>query len=82
VATFEIRRIVRELKKHRRQIEQAIVALERVEKRPLKRSARKAQPRLQALPSIQLQSESKGQIVPFVRPATTVEAKQSSFGRP
>lgn len=69
VAKFEIRRIVRELKKQRCQIEQAIVALEGVEKRPLKRYARKARPRLQALPSIQLQSERKGQLVPFIRPA-------------
>lgn len=82
MAMFEIRRIVRELKKQRCQIERAIVALERVEKRPLKRSARKARPTLTVLPSIQLQSESRGQLVPFIRPATTGEEKRSSFGRP
>ncbi len=79
MAKFEIRRIVRELKKQRRQIDRALVALEGVEERSPKQNGRKVQPRLQVLPPIQPQSVKKAHVIPFIRPEIMVEAKRSSF---
>lgn len=82
MATFEIRRIVRELKKQRRQIDQAIDVLEGVEKKSAKQQGGKARVKLLHLPPVQSQDGSKGQVLPFIRPVIVVEAKRSFLSRP
>ncbi len=79
MAKFEIRRIVRELKKQRRQIDRALVALEGEEERSPKQHGRRVQPKLKVLPPIQSQSVKKARVIPFIRPEIVVEAKRSSF---